>query len=115
MVHFIKNKIDKFWRGVLNLRKWRYIIANDKWSDFIYILKHLEFKLKDIESHWGKDTDYENDYVDRDTLREIIKTLENMIELAPEIHNDNEKLEEYKKLSKSFFGRLNTLHIKLWD
>ena len=105
--------IRKFRKGISNLWKWRKIIWEDRWWDYYYLLEILRFKLKDMEEHWGRDTHYVEDYKEKDILKELIADLEWMLNEDNEFEDGYE--EEYKKRSKSFFGRLDRWHRKFWD
>ncbi len=98
--------------GIDNFVKYRSIIWNDRWWDHDFLLNLMLFKLKDMEEHWGKDTHYVGDQDDKEILKKLVEDLEWMIE-ADEFNEGY--TEEYKKRSKSFFGRLDRHHRKLWD
>ncbi len=99
--------------GVSNLIKYWEIIWNDRWFDYSFLLELLLFKLKDMQKHWGVDTHYVNDKVDREIIDKLIEDLEWMLDTELEFDDGYE--EEYNRRSRSFFGRLNRHHRKLWD
>jgi len=111
--HYITSPIKNIIRGFENLIKYRSLIWNDRWWDYSFFLNMMLFKLKDMENRWGTDTHYVGDLEDKETLKKLIHDLEWMID------DDNELLpdytEQYKKRSRSFFGRLDRNHLKLWD
>ncbi len=99
-------------QGFGNLRKYRKLIWNDRWYDYSFLLELMLFKLKDTEEHWGVDTHYVNDLDDKEILKKLVEDLEWMIN-TDEFNEGY--TEEYKKRSRSFFGRLDRQHRKLWD
>jgi hypothetical protein len=105
--------IKSFLKGIDNLWRWRKIIWKDRWWDYYYLLEILRFKLKDMEEHWGKDTHYVKDYEEKESLKKLIEDLEWMIDDTNEFEDGY--MDEYKKRSKRFFGRLDRGHRKLWD
>ena len=98
--------------GFENLIKYRSLIWNDRWYDHSFLMELMLFKLKDMEKRWGKDTHYIGDLDEKDTLKKLIVDLEWMLE-ADEF--DKNYAEEYKKKSRSFFGRMDRNHRKFWD
>jgi hypothetical protein len=117
IAYFFKNTfvypVKSFLKGINNLIKWRKIIWQDRWWDYYFLLEILHFKLKDMEENWGKNTHYVNDYKDKDIIKSLIDDLEWMLDDDNELNDGY--LEEYKKRSKRFFGRLDRGHRKLWD
>jgi hypothetical protein len=131
--YFIDNRIWYPWRsfrnGCSNLIKYRKIIWHDRWWDYYFLLNIILFKLKDMEKHWGTDTHYVNDTDEKEILQKLIKDLEWMLNEnhaddfakdetgeALEIKEQYKRYDDaYKKISKSFFGRLDRNHRKLWD
>ncbi len=100
--------------GVSNCWKWRKIIWGDRWWDYYFLMRILQFKLKEMEKHWGVDTHYVNDLDDKQKLKELIEDLDWMLnDDVDDLTKDYE--EEYKKRSKRFFGRLDRHHRKFWD
>jgi len=97
-----------------NFLKWRKVICIDNQYDFIFLLLILRHKLSLIESVWGKHTNHEHDYDEKEKLQELISILDKMIDIALK-NSDVTKHQEYQKLSKSFFNKLHRLHDKLWD
>jgi len=109
----IVGNIKSFFRGIENLKKWRHIIWNDRWWDHSFMLEILHLKLKTMEENWGSNTHYVGDLEDKESLKKLVEDLEWMID------PDNEFIDgyddEYKKVSKRFFGRLDRNHRKFWD
>jgi len=113
-----QNKIIDPWRslmtGIDNLKRYRSLIWQDRWWDYTFFLHQMLFKLKEMEDHWGKDTHYVNDTDEKETLKKLIEDLEWMLnEDLDDLTKEYEA--EYKKRSRSFFGRLDRHHRKLWD
>ncbi len=104
--------IKKFFIGIANMWKWKGIVYNDRWWDYEYFLDIMLFKLKIMREHWGRDTHYIHDYIERDTLDKLIIDLEWLIE-ADEFQEGYE--EKYQKTSKRFFSMLDRHHRKLSD
>jgi len=131
--YFWDNKImypiRSFNHGVSNLIKYRKLIWRDRWWDYNFMLEMLLFKLKDMEEHWVKDTHYVNDTDEKETLQKLIEDLEWLVneDRVDDFAKDKEGNsldikeqyrqyhEEYKRRSRSFFGRLDRNHRKLWD
>jgi hypothetical protein len=111
--HYISSPIRNFRTGINNLIKYRKLIWNDRWWDYSFFMRMLEFKLKDTEKHWGRDTHYVGDQDEKDTLKKLIEDLEWLNNNDLEFTKDYEA--EYKKRSRSFFGRLDRNHRKFWD
>ncbi len=103
-----------FWAGVDNLRRYRKIVWRDRWWDHSFFLGLILFKLKETEAHWGVDTHYINDTDEKEILKKMIEDLEWMVD---EDKDDGSKKynDEYKKRSRSFFGRFDRHHRKFWD
>lgn len=111
--HYIMTPVRNFRRGIENLFKYRKLIWEDRWWDYYFLLEMLKFKLKDMEEKWGSETHYVNDLDEKETLKKLIEDLEWMLDDENEFKDGYE--EEYKKRSRSFFGRLDRNHRKLWD
>lgn len=107
---WIIRPVNNFRVGIMNLVRWRKIIYRDRWWDYGYLLDVIEFKLNEMLQHWGYDTHYENDKVDRDILRSLLEDLRYVREL--EEKND---LEAAKKARINFFTRLGRHLDKFWD
>lgn len=106
--------IKRFIYGIKNFGRWSSIVYNDRWWDYEFLLDVILFKLKDMESHWGVDTNAEKDYEIRDILRTLIQDLEEAIKL----HNEAVTVEEIrlaKKAMTKFFSKLDRHLIKFWD
>jgi hypothetical protein len=89
ILYNIKNGIKNFW-------KYRNIIWKDRWYDYSYIFKLLEFKLKDTIKNWEG-----AHYVGSEFTRKRMQVLLNRIE---EYNTNLENLQELfyqKKISKS--------------
>ena len=114
---FFKNTfvypLKSFLKGIDNLIKWRKIIWQDRWWDYYFLLEILQFKLKDMEENWGKNTHYVNDYKDKEIIKSLLEDLTWMLDNENEFNDGY--LEEYKKRSKRFFDRLHRHHQKFWD
>ena len=50
----IKRKDYNIKNGIKNFWTYRKVIWNDRWYDYSYIFKLLEFKLKDTIKNWDK-------------------------------------------------------------
>jgi hypothetical protein len=137
----LRFEIDYYWnswitqpwrtfnKGISNLWKWRKIIWNDRWWDYDFLHTIILFKLKDMESHWGVDTHYVKDYVEKDTLKKLIEDLEWMMDTDHENDFAKDKdgnpvdireqytsyNKEYARRAKRFYNRLERHHLKLWD
>ena len=81
---FIIGKIDFFRydlpQGLMNFWKFRKVIWRDRWWDYSFLDELILFKLKDMESHWGKDTHYVGDKFSKGRLKILIKRLETLEE-----------------------------------
>ena len=107
-------KIENLIACYYNFKKWKSIICIDNQYDFVFLLAVIKRKLELIEQVWGDHTNHENDYDEKEKLKELINLLNNLIDIALE-NDDVSKNQEYQKLSKSFFNKLHRLHDKLWD
>lgn len=90
----IKNGIKNFWN-------YKSVIWNDRWYDYSYIFKLLEFKLKDTIKNWDK-----SHYVGAHFTKLRIQVLLNRIE---EYNTNLENLHELyflKKIDKAEYRRL---------
>lgn len=110
----IRYPIKRFFVGMQNFKNWFLIIYNDRWWDYDFLLEIILFKLKQMEKHWGKDTNQERDY----EVKEILKSLIHDLELA--IYLDNHALTKKEKEAAQrtrtrFFTKLDRHLIKLWD
>ena len=47
---------NKFITGIKNLWLWKKVIWNDRWWDYIYLLKLIKFKLELMEKHFKNDS-----------------------------------------------------------
>ena len=95
-----------------NYKRWKEVIDIDNDYHFVYLLVIIRHKLKLIEEMWGKYTDHEKDYEEKEKLQELIDDVDWLIN---EILLGDYKSEEYKKRSKSFFNKLDRIHTKLID
>ena len=77
--------------GIKNLWTYRKVIWNDRWYDYSYIFKLLEFKLKDTIKNWDK-----AHYIGSEFTKKRMQVLLNRIE---EYQTNLENLQEllYKK------------------
>jgi len=95
-----------------NHRRWKKVIDIDYDYHFVYLIIIIRHKLNLIEEVWGKNTNHEKDYEEKEKLQELIKDADWLIDkILLEDHNS----EEYKKRSKSFFNKLDRIHTKLID
>lgn len=111
--HYVSSPLRSLKQGTANLKMYRSLIWNDRWWDYSFFMQLIEFKLKRMEEHWGKDTHYIGDQDEKDTLKKLIEDLEWLNNDEHEFTKDYE--DEYKKRSRSFFGRLDRNHRKFWD
>jgi hypothetical protein len=105
---------EQYFACFYNFLRWRKIICIDNQYDYIFLLLIIKRKLELIEEVWGKYTNHENDYDEKEKLQELIQLLDKLIDIALN-EKDVSKHIEYQKLSKSFFNKLHRLHDKLWD
>lgn len=104
-------------KGLSNYWKYRKIIWQDRWYDHDYLLYLIEFKLQDMEKHWGVDTHYEGDKFTKLRLQIVIRDLKRYQDM---LNNTLELLEESNiaevkkvkaKIASSFFKTIP----RLWD
>jgi len=95
-----------------NHKRWKEVIDIDNDYHFVYLLVIIRHKLKLVEEMWGKYTDHEKDYEEKEKLQELIEDADWLIN---EVLLGDYKSEEYKKRSKSFFNKLDRIHTKLID
>jgi len=69
-----------FTHGIMNFWKWKKVIWNDRWWDHDFIYELMLFKLKDMESHWGKNTNGQNDKDVKIVLQSLINDLKRLQE-----------------------------------
>lgn len=101
-----KYKIRKIQRGFENFWKYKSIIWNDRWYDYDFLVRIIEYKIKDMESHWGVDTHYVDDEVEKKLLQElsdILKQIE-IIENSDTLHT-TEISKLYEQFGIKLFGR----------
>lgn len=95
--------------GIGNLVYYFKVIWNDRDEDYYYILKLLRVKMNKTLSLWGTMTDYENDYHDRDKLKELIDELDLFLEQS------FDKTEaQNKKECSVLLGKIGRLLPNLW-
>lgn len=112
----IYSNIRRFFGNIKNLWKFRKIVWQDRWWDYEFLMNFIEFKLKDMNEHWGVDTHYVNDEIDKQFIEELIVILENIKNL--EFDEENKIDELYEQFGIKLFGRdgKGTSRIrKLWD
>lgn len=99
----IKNGVKNFW-------KYRSVIWNDRWYDYSYIFKLLEFKIKDTLDNWDK-----AHYIGSHFTKLRMQVLLNRIE---EYQTNLENLQELlyqKKISKDEYIILKDMLLnKTW-
>ncbi len=88
----IASNYGTFTSGIANLWKWKKIIWNDRWWDHDYFYEMMLFKLKDMESHWGSDTNGENDKDVKLILQSLIDDLE-MLKEDDFVRNEHEEID----------------------
>ena len=94
-----------------NHKLWKDVIDIDYEYHPSYLILIIRHKLSLIHDVWGKYTDHEKDYDEKEKLEELIDIADHLIDKGINGKFDD----EYKKLSKSFFTKLDRLHIKLID
>lgn len=93
---FIFDILYNIKNGIKNLWTYKSIIWNDRWYDYSYIFKLLEFKLKDTIKNWDK-----AHYVGSEFTKLRMQIILNRIQ---EYQTNLENLQELyftKKISKS--------------
>ncbi len=93
---FIFDVLYNIKNGIKNLWTYKSIIWNDRWYDYSYIFKLLEFKLKDTIKNWDK-----AHYVGSEFTKLRMQIILNRIQ---EYQTNLENLQELyftKKISKS--------------
>ena len=102
--------------GIKNLWKFRKIVYRDRWWDYSFMLDMIEFKLKDMEKHWGKDTSYVGDKFTAGRLKVILKDLEDYREFFD--GDEFVNIKDYKKIKKERSKKMNRFWKNLprfWD
>ena len=111
-MNWLDKWFEKFLRtmvGISNLIYYFKVIWNDRDDDYYYILKLLRVKMIKTQELWGTMTDYENDYHDRDKLKELIDELDEfMIESFDCTEAEN------KKKCSLLLGKIGRLLPNLW-
>ena len=106
----IKRKDYNIKNGIKNFWTYRKVIWNDRWYDYSYIFKLLEFKLKDAIENWDK-----AHYVGSDFTKKRMQVLLNRIQ---EYETNLDNLQEMyflKKIDKKEYLRLkDKLLNKTW-
>lgn len=115
VLYDIKNGLKNFWN-------YRSIIWNDRWYDYSYIFKLLEFKLKDTINNWDRAHYVGSEFTQKrmqillNRIQEYQTNLENLQELY---YTKKISKEEYLKLKEKLlnktwksFGRNIT---RFWD
>ena len=88
----IASNYRTFTRGIANFWKWKKIIWNDRWWDHHYFYEMMLFKLKDMESHWCRDTNGENDKDVKLILQSLIDDLK-MIQENDFVRKEHEEID----------------------
>ncbi len=102
----LRSNFYSFKTGFSNLWRYKKLIWNDRWYDYAFFMNLLEFKLKDMEEHWGKDTHYMNDQKEKALLLKLLKTLKDIEELEDHctVESDKEIDKKYEEFGKLLFG-----------
>jgi len=114
------SKIRDIKKGIKNLWKYKKIIWKDRWWDYYFFVEIIKFKIKDMESHWGKDTIYIDDYKEENFLKELINILSKIehLENSESFEASKEISELYEQFGILLFGRdakgISRIE-KLWD
>jgi hypothetical protein len=105
----MKKWLDNLLRSIYNLYYYRKVIMEDKDTDYIYILKILKIKLEKTYNYWGNLTDYENDYHDKEKLKELINQIDEFMKTS------FEKSESVnKKECSALMAKVGRLIPNLW-
>ena len=99
----------RFFVGISNLIYYFKVIWNDRDDDYYYILKILRVKMIKTQELWGSMTDYENDYHDREQLKNLIEELDTFM-----IQSFEHTEAENKKKCSLLLGRIGKLLPNLW-
>ena len=94
ILYNIKNGIKNFWN-------YKSVIWNDRWYDYSYIFKLLEFKLKDTIKNWDKAHYIGSEF----TKKRMIVLLSRIEEYNTNLENLHE-LYFLKKIDKAEYRRL---------
>ena len=94
ILYNIKNGIKNFWN-------YKSVIWNDRWYDYSYIFKLLEFKLKDTIKNWDKAHYVGSEF----TKKRMIVLLSRIEEYNTNLENLHE-LYFLKKIDKAEYRRL---------
>ena len=103
--------------GLNNYWKYRKIIWRDRWYDHEFILELIQFKLDDMEKHWGKDTHYIGDQFTKLRMQSLQKDLQTYRDLIngnlyfPKENFEQESKHIKEKIGKRFFRLLP----RFWD
>ena len=82
--HYIRSNYRNTINGFSNLWRWRKIIWRDRFWDYQFLIDTIEFKLKDMEENWVKNTWGCGD-------KKIKKELQGLLMILEEIdHLDND-------------------------
>jgi hypothetical protein len=101
--------------GIVNIWRWRKVIWNDRWWDHYYFYEIISFKLKDMESHWGKDTCGANDKDVKIILQSLIddlKLLQNNKFVEKELQELDLKYGKVDLVRQKNHNGKNTLQLK---
>jgi len=102
----LSEEFDKFKAGVKNIIFYFDVIWNDRWFDYVFLLKIVERKFENMERNWDKAI-YENSEIQKAEFKEIRELLNLIIE--DELDGD-----ELKKTEKRLFVLLSHYR-KFWD
>lgn len=107
---FIFDILYNIKHGIKNFWKYRKVIWKDRWYDYSYILKLLEFKLKDTIENWDN-THYVGSEFTKLRMQVILNRIE---EYTVNLENLGDLL-YHKKISREEYNRLkNNLLDKTW-
>ena len=96
--------------GIKNLWKYRKVIWNDRWYDYSYIFKLLEFKLKDTIKNWDN-AHYVGAHFTKLRMQVLLNRIE---EYQTNIENLQELLYKKKLDRKEYFKLKEELLNKTW-
>ena len=95
--------------GISNLIYYFKVIWNDRDDDYYYILKLLRVKMIKTHDLWGSMSDYENDYHDKEKLKELIYELDLFL-----IQSFDNTEAVNKKNCSILLGKIGKLLPNLW-
>ena len=109
-IYGLFNRQEKSKNGIKNLWNYKSVIWNDRWYDYSFIIKLLEFKLKDTIKNWDK-----AHYVGSDFTKLRMQINLNRIEEYQVNLENIQELYYLKKIDKKEYIRLkDELLNKTW-